>query len=617
MNYEMKTKITGKDLYAKFQELMPGGVLKKITPEILNEICNHPSTQPFLKWFYEYVGPDNILTREEMRLRENLKTSGQWHTGKELDDALEEALKDTPELMSLIEANKNYEMELTKQYEQEKEAYEADLKDLKAFEEELRRIKQLNTKLSEDLEKEETMLLKLQIQSDEAYEDCCKDAEKFDTVHHELYNALQSLLKVYGDAAQMRGPPVTWTQMPLESFVNQIEAHYKYIQIHIQKEHKNLMISEETSVIPENASVTTDESENERTEMEKAQELMRCQKDLEASTLHKIEAEMDMASSEAIHLKAAEIYNDGDTKFPKSQVQKNMEIAQMLSQKDLLEEENLILESQLKESVERFAKLSMTKVLIEEAENRLERKQRRLKKFQNFLYFARDLGHSSADLLILLMQLELQKFQKIINLTTSARSYLQMEYTCSAKRTEIMKELQTQFDKITSLPLNEQNIYNKICTEIIVNNANTSDAFNLAEEKYKDIIKENDKLKKEIVKTDLDDIVQKLKLLKDSLIIAYDKEMSGATKSFRYMPDDLALQFATVLKKSETVQTLFNEQRKKFKYFTDKISKDPIEREKEILWQKFLANPDGLKERYEKLQSIAERSLFVNSLNCE
>lgn len=63
----VEMSITGKDLADKVQKLMPEEKLK-ITPEILNETCQHPSVQPFLKWFIENVGPENILSNEENRM---------------------------------------------------------------------------------------------------------------------------------------------------------------------------------------------------------------------------------------------------------------------------------------------------------------------------------------------------------------------------------------------------------------------------------------------------------------------------------------------------------------------------------------------------------------------
>lgn len=40
----------------------------KISPELLNDTCKQPAAQPFLKWFYENIGPENILLKKETEL---------------------------------------------------------------------------------------------------------------------------------------------------------------------------------------------------------------------------------------------------------------------------------------------------------------------------------------------------------------------------------------------------------------------------------------------------------------------------------------------------------------------------------------------------------------------
>lgn len=70
--------------------------------------------------------------------RKNLQESGAWLKGDELDAALNEAVKDCPELLQLVESNSNKEVEIIKAYESEREGYDADLKDLNTLEDSLK-----------------------------------------------------------------------------------------------------------------------------------------------------------------------------------------------------------------------------------------------------------------------------------------------------------------------------------------------------------------------------------------------------------------------------------------------------------------------------------------------
>lgn len=62
-----KMSVTGKLLYNKFCELRPD-LVSGISPEILSEVCNESSTQPFLQWFCQNVSQANILSNDEIKM---------------------------------------------------------------------------------------------------------------------------------------------------------------------------------------------------------------------------------------------------------------------------------------------------------------------------------------------------------------------------------------------------------------------------------------------------------------------------------------------------------------------------------------------------------------------
>lgn len=94
--------ITGKRLYNKLRGLRPD-LSSGTTSEILSKICDDPSTQPFLEWFCKNVSSANILTYEEIKLKNMLEDAGEMLEGEALDAALKEATRDCPDLLQLVD----------------------------------------------------------------------------------------------------------------------------------------------------------------------------------------------------------------------------------------------------------------------------------------------------------------------------------------------------------------------------------------------------------------------------------------------------------------------------------------------------------------------------------
>lgn len=59
--------ISGKILYDKVRGLR-SELSNVITPDLLDQICDNPSVQPFLKWFCENVNYVNVLSDEDVQM---------------------------------------------------------------------------------------------------------------------------------------------------------------------------------------------------------------------------------------------------------------------------------------------------------------------------------------------------------------------------------------------------------------------------------------------------------------------------------------------------------------------------------------------------------------------
>lgn len=112
-----------------------------------------------------------------------------------------------------------------------------------------------------------------------------------------------------------------------------------------------------------------------------------------------------------------------------------MEIAALTSRRDFLEENiALIRNTQLEEVVRQYARLVITQILVNNGHARSARRSTRLKKLENLRTLAREKGHGHADLLCILMQLQLQRLKEIVEFIADGRHYLATEYSLSSVR---------------------------------------------------------------------------------------------------------------------------------------------------------------------------------------
>ncbi|XP_063982492.1 uncharacterized protein LOC135165289 [Diachasmimorpha longicaudata] len=604
--------ITGTDLSSKIRQLLPDNSYK-LTPKLLNDTCENTSVQPFLTWFCEHVGQENILLKEEVHLRKRLLETGVWLSGDELETELISAIGDTPELLKVAQVERISDGDIAREYDVEKEAYDADVRDIEGLEMSLKTFKDLEAQLDEEIESQESQLHKLQIQENKIYEDCTILVEEFDSACREAYEDVENLVGVYTNAAEKKGPPIVWTQVPFDLFIKHTDTYNNYLRFQVNRELKKMQNDVLSTSIHDHLD---NEETSERIQNEKAYELVTCQKILITSTLQEIEARKNLCGVEAVAAHALEIYNNGEIKSPESVAQMKVEMAELISRRDILEETNSLMDIRLQEAAIYYGKFVITKILLENGQARLERKKRRLSKIDKLLHFARDMGHAHSDLLAILMQVQLRKLKEIIEFVNDARYHLAAEYSHASKRCEFMQKEQDKYCSIITAPSYKQNIFNELFSSLLLGKEKQTEALDLSTKQYDELLMGNKRMKEEVLGSDLDTRIDILAPLEKDVMTLYDYETSeGVTKSFKLMPYKISTQLEEVTRNVEAAQVAVNEARKKFKDIVTKTASGSLEREKSILWQRFLSDPETLKARYEEAQRIVDRSHFVNSLD--
>ncbi|KAH0539175.1 HAUS augmin-like complex subunit 3 [Cotesia glomerata] len=608
-----KENISGKVLSDKIGQLLSDQQLK-ISVDQFQELCNQPSVQPFLKWFCQHVSQDNILSKKEIQMSKSLKKNNKWLTGDKLDIALATALKDHPELESKVEENvNNYEAELYKACEAEKEAYTEDLKYQTSLNNSLKRFKELELKQDEELEREKIKLENLEIENLKVYNDCLLITEEYDLALKDLDIFLKQTLNAYRDVTKKRSRIICWNQVPLDIYVKQIDTYNKYLESYIEK---NSSIFKK--YFPDNFLPVNDETEssNEETNIGSFMdtELKSSEIRLTNALSKKIDCEVNRYTGEAAIKRAIEIYNDGDIDLPKTHSQLMSETVDLTAKRDSLLQNNLVLEQELKNCIVTYSQLSVSQVLVDMQEFRLQQKKNELKQLQDILYIARDMGHAHSDLLSMLMQSQLRKLTNLRKIIPEAQRYLRTIYQQSSKRHQHLQHLQAQYNIVDKSSSCEENIYKKLFSQLVSGDKNSKDSFESSVKQYNGIIAENISLKEDLLENSYNNQLQYLKTLEKQVMIMYDNELnSGQTKSFKLMSNELTAQFEHVIESIEKNQNDFSRMRKKFKNFLEKITQNFSDHEKEILWQKFLADPEGLKRRYDEIQNELNRAHFGNS----
>ncbi|XP_043510099.1 HAUS augmin-like complex subunit 3 isoform X1 [Frieseomelitta varia] len=423
--------VTGKVLYDKIRCLRPE-LSNVVTSEMLDIICDKPLVQPFLKWFCKNVNYVNVLSNEDIEIKNKLQEMNEWLEDSELDYALEEAAKDCPDLLRIISFDDADINNLFVEYEIIKDSYKEDENYIHKLQNGIQNLKKLETELDEDIEKKGEFLDKENIKANRTYKECFTILKKFDVENHQFFKEVEYLLNVYADAAKNKGIPLLWTQMPLELFIRNIELYNHYLDIYIKRQFGNTSKEEQktdsdyVSLIANNKEKTIDN--------EKLQQLTLCKKNLTNAKLEEILTKVQEESYIAMLNYIEDIYNLGHLKVPKHS-ELRTEILKLTRKRDALEEDiTLLQEHQLTEVVQQFSQLEITKILKQDAHTRLERAKNHLEELRNLRYLARERGHVRIDLLRMLMEMQFQCLKNVSEFVGDAYHYLITEYSLSSTR---------------------------------------------------------------------------------------------------------------------------------------------------------------------------------------
>ncbi|CAL7938752.1 unnamed protein product [Xylocopa violacea] len=613
--------VSGKILFDKVRSLRLE-LSNVVTPEVLDKICEKPSVQPFLKWFCENVNSVNILTNEDVQIKKKLQEMNEWLEGPELDNALEEATRDYPNLLKITDSNGANINDLYAEFEAAKESYKEDENYVCTLRNGIQNLKKLEAKLDEDIEKEEEFLDREKIEADKAYKECSAILTEFNMRNHEFFKEVETLLNVYADTAEDKGLPILWTQMPVELFIKKIELYNHYLDVHIKQQFENMhnKEEEEEEEIAEeetdsNYVSLTENSNEKRIDNEKLQELALCKTNLIDAKMEEILAKVQEESYMAMFNHVQDIYNSGNLKVPRHS-ELRVEIAELTKKRDFLEETvSLLQECQLSEVVHTFSELEINKVLEEDARARLERAQQHLEKLKKLLSLVREHGHVHTDLLCMLMGMQWHRLKDIAEFVADARHYLTTEYLLSSTRCEKMQQQQNEYYTAVLSSPKVHNSFHKLFISMICNGDDVQH-LNSALNKYNDLLSENEARKHFLLKTCLNSKIQKLEMLENEVNAQYVNEIQkDPTHTFKPISFEIETCHNEALENLQKIQTDLTRMRTQMKERL-KANVD-FDREKTILWQRFLADPDTLRRTHKEIKQMANKSCFSETLKDE
>ncbi|XP_029040733.2 HAUS augmin-like complex subunit 3 [Osmia bicornis bicornis] len=598
--------ISGKILYDKVRNLH-SDLSSVITPEILEKTCNEPVVQPFLKWFCGNVNSFNIISNEDIQIKNKLQGTNEWLEGTELDNALEEATRSCPDLLKIISFD-NVDIDgQFSELEIAKNAYEEDENYINTLQNGIENLKKLESKLDEDLENEEAILSREYIKTDKAYMECSAIVKEFDESNRKFSKEIKCLLNIYADAAENKGAPLLWTQMPLELFISKIELYNHYLDVYIEQQFKN--IHKEEQKTDSNYVSLMYNSKEKYIDNEKLQELSLCNKTLTNAKIKLILAKVQEDSYIAMLNHVQNIYNSGNLKIPR-QSELRTEISKLTRKRDLLEENvSLLQEHQLTEIVQQFAELEITKILKENADTKLEETKLSLERLKNLRYLAREHGHAYTDLLCILMEMQFHRLKNVSEFVADVYHYLKMEYLLSSARCESMQQEQTKYFCLVNSSSKEHNSFNQFFISMIFNGDNTC-SLNSALDKYNEIMDENKNKKQLILKAHFNSIIHKLEVWENEVLLQYMDEIhKGCTFSFEPISYELETCYGET---SNNLQKIQADVRKIRNQMKERVKADvSFEREKNILWQRFLVDSETLKRIHKKMKETANKSCFA------
>ncbi|XP_028049801.2 HAUS augmin-like complex subunit 3 [Monomorium pharaonis] len=599
--------ITGKKLYNKLHKLRPD--LSGITSEILSKVCDDPSTQPFLEWFCKNVSCANVLSSEEIQLKKTLEDAGEWLEGEALDAALEEATSDCPDLLKLTNLDDMYQDDLLVEHETLKESYKEDEEYLQLLHHSIKALRDIKNKLDDDIEEAEVALNKEQIETEKAYDDCSVILKEFDKNNCQFSKDVENLLNVYANAAKNQGSAVLWSQMPIDLFVKQIELCNHYLSIHIKKQFGTNSSKEEHEENSDYESLICDNKD--KLVDERMHELFLCKTNLVNSKLEEMNANVEKESCMAMLQCIQDIYNGGVLKMPRDNKLAD-EIQTLTMKRDILEQNIELLRDQQLSEVVQYAEMETIKILKNDALARLERRKARLEKLKNLHSLAGEHGHVYVDLLCMLMEMQFRCLHEVAEFIADARHYLSTEYKLSSARCEVMQQVQDEYVTLLTQSPNAYNAFNKIFISMMLGNNASDESLSIALKRYDDLIANNAEKKKTMLES-YQNKIDKLRKLKNEIDKDYTAEtQNGPTISLRPVSYEISCKCEEISAVVQEVQGDITKIRNQFK---ERIRMDTnLEREKDILWQRFLAEPDTLRMRYEEAKQKANESHFGNDM---
>ncbi|XP_067209133.1 HAUS augmin-like complex subunit 3 isoform X2 [Linepithema humile] len=601
--------ITGKLFYNKIRELRPD-LSSGITPEILSKVCDDPSTQPFLEWFCKNVNSANILSNEETKLKNILQDAGEWLEGEALDAELKKYIKDCPDLLQLISLDDISKEDLFIENETLKTSCKEDEEYLNLLKNSIKNLKEVENKLDDNIEEAEIMLHKEQIETEKAYDNCSAILKEFDKDNCQFSKDVDTLLNVYADAAKNQGDAILWSQMPTDLFIKEIELYNHYLSNYIKKQFGSTDKEEEDSSMDSDDATLTNDTTDEKVD-KRMHELFLCKTNLTNSKIEEISAKVQEEFSKAMLQCVEDIYNNGILKVPGDDKLQD-EIRTLSVERDFLEQNVEILRDQQFPEVIQFAEMETIKILKNDALVRLERRKARLEKLQNLYSLAAKHGHVHIDLLCILMEMQFCCLREVAEFIANARHYITTEYKLSSTRCEIMQQQQDEYENIIK-SLRTYNVFNEILISMM-HGHNTSNETTLSSalKKYDDLIADNEE-KKLMLEMHLNNKIDKLQKLESEVNKDYLAEtQSGPTISFRPISYEIS---TTCEEISTVVQDIQGEITKIRNQFKERMRMGAnLEREKDILWQRFLADPDTLRMKYDEAKQKANESHFRDTL---
>ncbi|XP_066594535.1 HAUS augmin-like complex subunit 3 isoform X2 [Prorops nasuta] len=585
-----KMSISSKHFYDKISDLRPD--CATFPQESLDVICNDSALQPFLHWFCSNVTRANVLTDEEVKLKNQLQKSGEWLEGTDLDDALEKACKEYPEMLKLISYDDAEMNELSTELNILKENYHQDQIYLKTLQHGIKNFKELEDKIDDDIEQAENQLEKGQILLNKVYNDCTFIVEKLDSGNRDFYNSVVHLQQTYANAAENKDTSILWSQMPIELFAKQMQLYYDYLSLYIKRQLEHSDTFERLYDDSDYNSFINDSKEKQ------FDEIMLCKQRLAISKMDEIKAKIQKESVTAMFKCVKDIYNNGFCKLP-AESNLREEIIKLTRERDCLEENLMLLQQkQLFEVAEHFADIEMNKLIENNAQASLQRRKLSLEKLNNLLLLTKQHGHATSDLLCILMDMQNQHLHEVAEFIADAVYYLTTEYSLSSHRCESMIQQQHQFDNLLSSP-ETSNFFYKIFTSMVSNGESSADPLRTAIKKYHEIIKYNEEQMETLLERALTNKLKNLELLETKVNKNYLEEVSNSpTKSLNLFSYEICTSYKKNMKEVEDIQSDVLKIRNTSK---ELMRRDhTLVRKKEILWQSFLSDPESLKVYYNK-----------------